>query len=106
MAQTLLSSTMSLARFAREHDLNRNQLARWRRELCRLGQWMGSNAALAVRTDGWTGEPRRDFDKETEHPTSAIRDGRFTPQTWSASARQSQTEPVYASSAGSPSLGH
>ena len=30
MVQTLLSSTMSLARFAREHDLN--QLARWRRE--------------------------------------------------------------------------
>ncbi|WP_458764628.1 transposase [Cupriavidus basilensis] len=29
---TLLSSTMSLARFAREHDLNHNQLARWRRE--------------------------------------------------------------------------
>jgi hypothetical protein len=32
MGQTLLSSTMSLARFAREHDLNHNQLARWRRE--------------------------------------------------------------------------
>lgn len=32
MVQTLLSSTMSLARFAREHDLNHNQLARWRRE--------------------------------------------------------------------------
>jgi transposase-like protein len=32
MVQTLLSSTMSLARFAREHELNHNQLARWRRE--------------------------------------------------------------------------
>jgi transposase len=32
IVQTLLSSTMSLARFAREHDLNHNQLARWRRE--------------------------------------------------------------------------
>lgn len=32
LVQTLLSSTVSLARFAREHDLNHNQLARWRRE--------------------------------------------------------------------------
>ncbi|MDE4917476.1 transposase [Cupriavidus metallidurans] len=32
VVQALLSSTMSLARFAREHDLNHNQLARWRRE--------------------------------------------------------------------------
>lgn len=32
VVQALLSSAMSLARFAREHDLNHNQLARWRRE--------------------------------------------------------------------------
>lgn len=32
IVQALLSSPMSLARFAREHGLNHNQLARWRRE--------------------------------------------------------------------------
>ncbi|WP_436226460.1 IS66 family insertion sequence element accessory protein TnpA [Cupriavidus necator] len=32
VVRALLSSTMSLARFAREHDLNHNQLARWHRE--------------------------------------------------------------------------
>ncbi|SPK70630.1 conserved protein of unknown function (plasmid) [Cupriavidus taiwanensis] len=32
IVMTLLSSTVSLARFAREHDLNHNQLDRWRRE--------------------------------------------------------------------------
>jgi transposase-like protein len=32
VVRALLASTMSLARFARDHDLNHNQLARWRRE--------------------------------------------------------------------------
>lgn len=32
VVQTLLASPMSLSRVAREHDLNHNQLARWRRE--------------------------------------------------------------------------
>lgn len=32
VVQTLLTSPMSLSRVAREHDLDHNQLARWRRE--------------------------------------------------------------------------
>lgn len=32
VVQTLLASPMSLSRVVREHDLNHNQLARWRRE--------------------------------------------------------------------------
>jgi transposase-like protein len=32
LVETILASPLSLARVAREHELNQNQLARWRRE--------------------------------------------------------------------------